>query len=114
MREKNEQLQMLMQLDVDVAQDRNVTIARVIAPQGTNFVVIGSAKRTPGDQHHPAIGIQLALGRMFENLAAAYLEQADALVAENCGMHPEGPTADFHEQELEVMAQERFKNAFRK
>lgn len=69
--------------DVEVVQDRNVTMAKL--DSALFPFAVGSAKRAPGDKHDPIIGMLLALSRLFRKMADDIQADVDEAVLINVG-----------------------------
>jgi len=93
--------------DIEVVQDRNVTVATLVPPPGSPLMLVGSAKRAPGDKFSPDVGVQVALARLVRHMAQSLQDAADILVAKNCGLAEPDP-----EQPEPANLADRFKEAF--
>jgi len=95
------QWEMDFHFDVVVVQDRNVTVAKL---DNAPFpFTVGSAKRAPGDKHDPAIGMLLALSRLFRKMADDIQADVDEAVLINVG-----------QKQAPRDSADRFSEAFRK
>jgi hypothetical protein len=74
-----------------IVQDENVTVAATSYP---DYEAAGSAKRHPADRHDPAVGIQLALSRLFQKMAEDYADSVKTLMAGARKEVTEAPSGD--------------------